>query len=81
MGRKKYMSQSSYKYRPVLFFALAYFFTWVFWIPAIFVSENLGSLLMVIGLLAPAAVSTLFVLFSGSDALKREAKRPRKERP
>ena len=66
------MSQSSYKYRPVLFFALAYFFTWVFWIPAIFVSENLGSLLMVIGLLAPAAVSTLFVLFSGSDALKRD---------
>ena len=72
MGREKYMSQSSYKYRPVLFFALAYFFTWVFWIPAIFVSENLGSLLMVIGLLAPAAVSTLFVLFSGSDALKRD---------
>ena len=66
------MSQSSYKYRPVLFFALAYFFTWAFWIPAIFVSENLGSLLMVIGLLAPAAVSTLFVLFSGSDALKRD---------
>ena len=66
------MNQKNYKYRPVLFFSLAYFFTWIFWVPAIFVSENLGSLLMVIGLIAPAVVSTLFVLFSGSDALKRD---------
>ena len=66
------MNQKNYKYRPVLFFSLAYFFTWVFWVPAIFVSENLGSLLMVIGLIAPAVVSTLFVVFSGSDALKRD---------
>ena len=29
-----------YKYRPVLFFALAYLFTWIFWIPAIFVKEK-----------------------------------------
>ena len=69
---KKHMNQTTYKYRPVLFFILAYFFTWVFWIPAIFVSENLGSLLMVLGLIAPAVVSTLFVVFSGSDALKRD---------
>ena len=66
------MNQTSYKYRPILFFALAYLFTWIFWVPAIFVSENLGSLLMVIGLIAPAVVSTLFVVFSGSDALKRD---------
>ncbi len=69
------MNQTNYKYRPVLFFILAYFFTWVFWIPAIFVSENIGSLLMVIGLIAPAVVSTLFVAFSGSDALKRDLRR------
>ena len=66
------MNQTSYKYRPILFFSLAYLFTWIFWVPAIFVSENLGSLLMVIGLIAPAVVSTLFVVFSGSDALKRD---------
>ena len=66
------MNQTSYKYRPILFFSLAYLFTWIFWVPAIFVSENLGSLLMVIGLIAPAVVSTLFVVFSGSNALKRD---------
>ena len=66
-------SQSEpYRYRPVLFFALAYFFTWIFWIPAIFVSENIGALLMVIGLIAPAVVSTVFVLASGSEALKQD---------
>ncbi len=64
----------AYRYRPVLFFALAYLFTWVFWIPAAFVPEDTGAGLMVIGLLAPAVVSTLFVVFSGSDALKKDLK-------
>lgn len=63
-----------YKYRPVLFFALAYLFTWLFWIPAIFVSENTAAVLMLIGLLAPAVVSTVFVMLSGSDSLKRDLK-------
>lgn len=63
-----------YKYRPVLFFALAYLFTWLFWIPAIFVSENIAAVLMLIGLLAPAVVSTVFVMLSGSDSLKRDLK-------
>ena len=66
------MSQTAYRYRPVLFFALAYLFTWIFWIPAIWVSEDLGALLMAVGLLSPAVVSTLFVVFSGSDALKKD---------
>ncbi|MCR5688485.1 MAG: CPBP family intramembrane metalloprotease [Lachnospiraceae bacterium] len=65
-------TKDKYRYRPVLFFALAYLFTWIFWIPAVFVSENLGAGLMLIGLLAPAAVSTVFVLVSGSDVLKRD---------
>ena len=63
-----------YRYRPVLFFFLAYLFTWIFWIPAIFVPENLGAGLMMIGLLAPAVVSTVFVLVSGSDILKQDLK-------
>ena len=64
--------ERTYKYRPVLFFIAAYFFTWIFWIPAIFISENLAAVLMLMGLLAPAVVSTLFVLFSKSNALKRD---------
>ena len=63
-----------YRYRPVLFFALAYFFTWIFWIPAIFTPESISPVLMLIGLLAPAAVSTVFILASGSDALKQDLK-------
>lgn len=64
----------TYKYRPVLFFALAYLFTWIFWVPAIFIKGNAGALLMMIGLLSPAVVSTLFVVFSGSDLLKKDLK-------
>lgn len=67
-------ANSTYRYRPVLFFALAYLFTWIFWIPAIFVPENAGAGLMFIGLLAPAAVSTIFVVVSGSDMLKKDLK-------
>jgi membrane protease YdiL (CAAX protease family) len=63
-----------YRYRPVLFFASAYFFTWIFWIPAIFLPGDTASVLMIAGLIAPAAVSTAFVFFSGSDALKRDLK-------
>ena len=64
----------SYRYRPVLFFALAYLFTWIFWLPAIVLPENVGALFMLIGLLAPAVVSTVFVLASGNDLLKKDLK-------
>ena len=67
-------ASSTYRYRPVLFFALTYLFTWIFWIPAIFVPENAGAGLMFIGLLAPAVVSTIFVVVSGSDMLKNDLK-------
>ena len=63
-----------YKYKPVKFFALAYLFTWIFWIPAVFLPGNIGFALMAVGLLAPAVVSTLFVLLSKSDALKQDLK-------
>ncbi|MBP5728316.1 MAG: CPBP family intramembrane metalloprotease [Clostridia bacterium] len=66
------MQHAAYRYRPVLFFALAYLFTWIFWIPAIFIKGNTGTFLMMLGLIAPAVVSTLFVVFSGSDALKKD---------
>ena len=62
----------SYRYRPVLFFILAYLFTWIFWIPAIFLPESVGAILMLIGLIAPAVVSTVFVMVSGSDLLKKD---------
>ena len=65
---------NSYHYRPVLFFFLAYLFTWTFWIPAIFVPGNLGAGLMLIGLIAPAVVSTVIILTSGSDRLKQDLK-------
>ena len=64
----------SYRYRPVLFFTLAYLFTWIFWIPAIVIPGNPGALLMLIGLTAPAVVSTIFILMSGSDLLKKDLK-------
>ena len=66
--------KDEYRYRPVLFFICAYFFTWIFWIPAIFVPETTGSVLMLIGLIAPAVVSTIFVLVSGNDELKKDLK-------
>ncbi len=66
--------KDEYRYRPVLFFICAYFFTWIFWIPAIFVSETTGAVLMLIGLIAPAVVSTVFVLVSGNAELKKDLK-------
>ena len=65
---------NTYQYRPVLFFFLAYLFTWIFWIPAIFVPETPGAGLMLAGLIAPAVVSTVFILTSGSDRLKQDLK-------
>ena len=70
----KQRNSTPYQYRPVLFFILTYLFTWVFWVPAIFVPGNAGALLMVAGLIMPAVVSTLFVLFSGSKELKQDLK-------
>lgn len=63
-----------YRYRPVLFFVLAYVFTWIFWVPAIFTPESISPFLMLLGLLAPAVVSTVFVMASGSDTLKQDLK-------
>lgn len=74
MNENKMTDQTTtpYRYRPVRFFALAYLFTWIFWISAAFLPGDLGAPLMLLGLLAPAAVSTIFVLVSGSDLLKKD---------
>ncbi|MBO6008182.1 MAG: CPBP family intramembrane metalloprotease [Lachnospiraceae bacterium] len=53
---------------------MAYLFTWIFWIPATILPENVGALFMLIGLLAPAVVSTVFVLVSGNDLLRKDLK-------
>ena len=66
--------KDEYRYRPILFFICAYFFTWIFWIPAIFINRDAGAGLMLAGLFAPAVVSTVFVLVSGSDELKQDLK-------
>ena len=58
----------------MLFFVLAYLFTWMFWIPAVFLPENIGIIFMLIGLIAPAVISTIFVLASDSEALKQDLK-------
>lgn len=60
---KKTIQNGKYRYRPVLFFALTYLFTWIFWIPAAFVPGETGAPLMMIGLIAPAAVSGLCAAF------------------
>ena len=67
-------TNDKYVFKPVKFFVLAYLFTWIFWIPAIFVSGDIGAGLMFIGLLAPGVVSTVFVLTSGSPELKKDLK-------
>ena len=65
---------SGYRYRPVLYFAMAYLFTWIFWIPAIFLKGGIATVLMLLGLISPAVVSTVFILVSGSPALKKDLK-------
>ena len=67
-------TKDAYRYRPVLFFVCAYLFTWIFWIPAIILPESISPFPMLIGLIAPAVVSTVFVMASGSDALKLDLK-------
>ena len=67
-------NNKGYRYRPILYFAMAYFFTWIFWVPAIFLPENIAMPLLLLGLISPAVVSTVFILVSRSDALKKDLK-------
>ena len=67
-------TNGNYRYKPVLFFVCAYLFTWIFWVPAIFLPDSISPFLMLTGLMAPAIVSSIFVMASGSDALKQDLK-------
>ena len=72
--KNKAAESKGYRYRPVLYFAMAYLFTWIFWIPAIFLKGNIAVVLMLLGLISPAVVSTVFILASGCPALKKDLK-------
>ena len=63
-----------HEYRPFLFFTVTYIATWVFWIPASVTGEDLSSVLMFIGLIAPAVVSTVFIHASKDPMLKEDTK-------
>lgn len=69
-----------YKYRPLRFYVTCFAATWIFWILAAWISRSghdngLSSLLMLVGLLAPAVTAVITVLTSGCRALKDDLKR------
>lgn len=69
-----------YRYRPLRFYAICFAVTWIFWILAIVISKSpkddgISSLLMLLGLTAPAVTAVITVLTSGSRELKTDLKR------
>ena len=69
-----------YKYRPLRFYLICFSITWAFWITAAIIckSENdngISSVLMLLGLMAPAVTAIITVLTSGCKALKQDLKR------
>lgn len=60
-----------YKYRPVRFYVTCFVVTWVFWISAAVVSRSgndngISSMLMLLGLTAPAVIAVITVLTSAA---------------
>ena len=64
-----------HEYRPVLFFTVTFIATWVFWIAAALTNEDTASILMFIGLIAPALVSTIFIHASKDRVLVDDTRR------
>lgn len=69
-----------YKYRPLRFYITCFAATWAFWISAAAVSRSghdngVSSLLMLLGLIAPAVTAVITVQTSGNKALKDDLKR------
>lgn len=65
-----------YKYRPVRFFLIAFVATWAFWAAAIIFNQGLlCTLLMLLGLLSPAAVAIITVFTSKNKKLKNDFKK------
>lgn len=68
--------ESKYIYRPVRFYVITFILTWLFWACAIMFDEGMYLyVFMFLGLIAPASVAIITVLFSKSDALKQDLKR------
>jgi membrane protease YdiL (CAAX protease family) len=67
---------STYDYRPVPFFVMAYVVTWMPWSVAAYTgsqtSESYVSLFNLVGLLGPLAVALFLILSSDSEALKSD---------
>lgn len=64
---------ASYKYKPIVFFIAAYLATWGLWIPAALLNNEVISIvLMVVGTMAPAAISLVSILGSGNADLKKD---------
>lgn len=69
-----------YKYRPLRFYVTCFSITWAFWIAAAIISKSeknngISSVLMLLGLMAPAVTAVITVFTSGSRALKQDLKR------
>lgn len=66
-----------YKYKPIRFYVVCFAATWFFWIAAALISKDksdngLSSILMLLGLVAPAVTAIITVLASGNKALKQD---------
>jgi hypothetical protein len=61
------------RYKPVQFFALAYAATWIPWFIGAY-ATTYGSILSLLGLIAPLAVALLMIFTSGDLPLKRDFK-------
>ena len=67
------MTNTPYRYRPFLFYLLAFAATWAFWIPAARLgSSDVALALMLCGLCSPAIVAVGFVAASGNRPLRRD---------
>lgn len=69
-----------YKYKPLRFYMACFCITWAFWIAAAILSKSendneISSVLMLFGLMAPAVTAVITVLTSGSRALRQDLKR------
>jgi len=70
------MEENKYKYRPALFYVMAFIATWSFWLLAIIFKEgSFCALGMIFGLLSPGITAIIFVFVSKSKSLKADFKR------
>jgi membrane protease YdiL (CAAX protease family) len=61
-----------YHYKPLRFYLIVFALTWGFWIPAIFMKDELRFFSMLLGLFVPAITALITVLASKNAALKKD---------